>query len=142
MLAPVVRHVLFFDEFIPILCYACPINTTSPPTDKRSNERFFMFSAQKQKTIVGPTNLNHLKTNKTRGPGGPVQLGPSGPLLRKDHFMQNFLYANVHQFKNNISKYIRILENDKTLHGVIVQRNGKPVCAFGLLERDYENKQN
>jgi len=40
--------------------------------------------------------------------------------------MQDYLYTTIHEFKSNISRYIRMLEAG-TYRAMIVKRNKKPV---------------
>ena len=47
-------------------------------------------------------------------------------------FARNHIYATIHDFKTNISRYIRLLEAG-SYKGVIVNRYNKPIAVFGVL---------
>lgn len=49
-------------------------------------------------------------------------------------YAKPYIYTTMHEFKSNIAKYVRILENPE-YRGVIVKRYNKPVGVFIPMER-------
>ena len=51
---------------------------------------------------------------------------------------KRFIHVNIHDFKTNISRYIRALEA-KRAPGIIVRRRGEPIGVFALLPEKKED---
>lgn len=49
------------------------------------------------------------------------------------HYGQKFIHTTMHDFKSNISKYIRVLQRG-VYDGVIVKRYNEPMGLFVLME--------
>lgn len=53
--------------------------------------------------------------------------------MSKEHY-QDYIHVNVHDFKTNLSHYVRMMEAG-LYRKIVVKRRNKPIGAFILFDR-------